>query len=925
MDTHSSSKSSFSHNDVALFPKIYQPTESDDVSRDTLDSTARLQSIFKNGSSSRVQLQASYPSHLNSRGEVVELEIDEHFRSKPAITGHSIEGMGDATRVHGDDSANEGDLTDLADHTHSLGAREHNSHTLFKSYPSKISSFLHQFRHPQEEEHNVDYGTAIPLTSYPKPLDSLTLTSEIDLADLYKTGSGYSLDSSVLSAMAKGVDLDTHTGKFPYLAQYQALAKLKANLGEAELVFALSGLDDYLYYLRSTELDQVIGEQVKLRLVVGEENVLAIVDNSDLAQNYAPKDLDNFDGQRHRKLPKAKLPWSKFMEDRNAAGCRSVISELHHASEDVSSVDSRQSGVFLHRKLKVRHLQMISFGGTLGVGLYLNSGKAITIAGGLGTVLAFLIVGILVLAAISSFSEMVTFVSVVDGVSGLCSRFVDESFGFAAGWVYFISFSVGLAAELVACAILLSYFSETKILSSTVSTVGFVTLCFLFCVVSNMITVQVLGEIEYIASFFKVVATLIFIIVMIVINRGGMGENGVIGFKYWDYLKSDFAHNVIFGPMRPTFDLRSTGVSPETQGIGGDLGRFLSLLTAILIATYAYSGTEIVCIAACEAKDPRKALPKATKRVFWRILLFYCLASFLVSLNIYAGDPRLLRYYYGAAVSASDLEDNFAFHLVGGDKCLNSFKLFAGMGNGSQSPWSVAFQSAGLCNWSSVVNGVLFVFALSCGNSQLYASSRTIYALALQRKAPRFLRKCNRYGIPYYAVLVASCPALSAFICVSEKATVVFQNLTSLISSAGVIVWFSMCLAYIRFFFGLKKRPDIISREDKAYPYRSPFQPYMAMIGVFGSGFIILANGYVVFLKGCWNTMFFFSSYGTLILFALLYTGHRIVKGSSMLSLEALDYDSGKRETDIYIWDGGREYSRMKFRDLPHKVIDFVA
>lgn len=63
------------------------------------------------------------------------------------------------------------------------------------------------------------------------------------------------------------------------------------------------------------------------------------------------------------------------------------------------------------------------------------------------------------------------------------------------------------------------------------------------------------------------------------------------------YLKSDF-ENVIFGPMRPTFDLRSNGVNPVSQGIGGNWSRFLSLVAACLIAGYAYSGTEIVCIAA---------------------------------------------------------------------------------------------------------------------------------------------------------------------------------------------------------------------------------------------------------------------------------------------------------------------------------------
>lgn len=919
--------SSISQHDVALFPRInHRASESIDDTRESANSTQKLQSIFKSGSGSRLQLPSS-ETHASGYldDDIHEVDIVD-MRSGPWSdrARHSL------APHHCNESSRSEDPEEKLVHNHAL----------FKTYPSKISSFINHIRHGaealgacKEDKHNLQTNDDnILLDTYFKTnSDSTMLASEKDLSDLFQNvDSRLSLDSSVLNAMARGDEQEPRKGKFSFLTQYETLFKLKkprtgrAAGKDAELVFALSGLDDYNYYLRSTELDHKIASEVKQRQLAGEANVLTVVDNADLVRNYGYKEADNLDNHQKEKLPRARLPIYQMRESRHVANT-SVMEELQRAGDVSSSVDSRQTGVFLHRKLEVRHLQMISFGGTLGVGLYLNSGKAIAIAGGLGTVLAFFIVGIIVLATISSFSEIVTFVSVVDGVSGLCSRFVDESFGFAAGWVYFISFSVGLAAELVASAILLSYFSDTKVLSSTGSTVGFVLLCLLFCVGSNMITVQVLGEIEYLASFFKIITTLIFIIVMIIINRGGMGDMGVLGFKYWQYLKSDFEHDVIFGPMRPTFDLRSNGTSPPNQGIGGNLGRFLALLTAISIATYAYSGTEIVCIAACEAKEPRKALPKATKRVFWRILLFYCLASFVISLNIYAGDPRLLRYYYGEPLSSSDFENNFAFHLVGGDKCRNNFRIFAGMGNGSQSPWAVAFQSAGLCGWSSVVNGVLFVFALSCGNSQLYASSRTIYALALQRKAPKFLTKCNRYGIPYYAVLVASCPALSAFICVSEKATVVFQNLTSLISSAGVLVWFSMCLAYTRFYFGIKRRPDIISREDKAYPYRSPFQPYLAMIGVFGLLFVILANGFVVFLKGYWNTMFFFASYGALILFAILYCSHRIINGSSMLSLEALDYDSGKRETDIYIWDGGKEYNKMKFWDLPHKVIDFVA
>lgn len=756
--------------------------------------------------------------------------------------------------------------------------------------------------------------------------------SEVDLSDWRSitTDDHVSLNSSIIRKIGKkvgtdGVPADLSNAKFKYLSLYESLAR-KNDDGSNRSVFNLSGLDDFTRFLRKSELNDSIEKHV-LESPLREDNLLPVMENDMLGQNFITDKSSETGHHSANEHHRYKLPWQRLSSDRDKYATKSEINELQVAGDSYgSSSSSADGGKFLLRKLKVRHLQMISFGGTLGVGLYLNSGKAFTIAGGFGTVLAFAIVGIIVLATIISFCEMVTFVSVVDGVSGLSARFVDDSFGFATGWLYFVSFSVGLAGEIVAAVIILSYFQNTKITENQGATVGFVTLFWTFCLMSNLIDVRVFGEIEYYSSLIKVISTLVMIIIMIVINRGGLGTMGVVGFKYWDHSKSDFDHNIIFGLFRPTFDLTSNGMDSELHGIPGDWGRFLSVLAAVLIVSYAYSGTEIVCIAACEAKDPRKALPSATKRVFWRILIFYCIASFVVSLNIYAGDPRLLRYYTGnSGVSPDTYDTNYAIHYVGGNNCHSDTRVYAGFANGSQSPWAVAFQSVSLCEWSSVANAFLVFFALSCGNAQLYVSSRTIYSLALQNKAPAFLKKCNRFGIPYFSVLVAASPALAAYTCVSELATVVFQNLTSIISSSGVFVWFAMCLSYIRFYYGLKKRPDIMSRDDKSYPYRSPFQPYSAMVGLFGSATILLMMGFVVFMKDHWNTMFFFSSYGSLILFAVLYLGYKLIKGTRILSLEALDFDSGRREMDIYIWDGGKEYNTRNIKDLTYKFVDFLA
>lgn len=791
--------------------------------------------------------------------------------------------------------------------------------------------------------------------------DVLPLNSRRHLVSPFSTSSSdnVSLDSSIMNKIASSIskngdDVVEQTGKFKYLRLYEKWRKAKsldqrsmnsADFGlngqdiplqtmgsRASSVFNLSQLDDFTRYVKETSLNDRIFHDLQKRLPhkqgdqLGEEslqNYLDVVDEKDLADKFYPtqeEEEEQGDRNKRRLFSKRSKKKSLGMSMESRTGTSDVLDSS--SSSDVVSDDPR----FLQRKLSVRHLQMISFGGTIGVGLFLNSGKAIAMAGGFGALLAFTIVGTLVLCTIMSFCEMVTFVSVIDGVSGLSSRFIDDAFGFAAGWLYFLSFSTGVAGEIVAGVIMLSYYPHLSTATSTASTAGFVTLFLVLILGSNLVHIQFFGELEYMSSLVKMIWAIIMMIVMIVLNRGGFPNTPVLGFKYWQYLKSDFANNIIFGLFRPAFNLHDDGTSAPSEGIGGDKGRFMSLLTAILVVCYAYSGTEIVCIAACEAKNPRKALPSATRRVFWRIIIFYVLSAFLVSLNVYAGDPRLLRYFLGkTGIDPSEYATNPAVIQAGGEHCSIDYKVVAGYGSGAQSPWIVALQSSSLCQFSSITNAFLVFFAVSCGNAQLYVSSRTAYSLALQGKAPKLLTYCNRFGIPYNAVLFAGSFGLLAFACVNESATVVFQNLTSLIASSGIFVWFTMCLTFVRFYYGLKRRPDILDRNDKSYPYKSPFQPYSAIVGCIGTLFILFSMGFVVFLKGEWNTMFFFSSYGSIMIFTVLYVGYRFIRGTSVPSLDKLDFDSGRTEMDRYIWDGGRSYNKRNVKEVAHKLVSFLA
>lgn len=710
------------------------------------------------------------------------------------------------------------------------------------------------------------------------------------------------LDLLVLENMA--LDVPDGDDRFKYLRLYEeTLRHRKKSPGAPDdqgLVFNLTGLSDFERYVKQTELNAAIGARMPQKPA----NVLTT----------GPGIPAGFDAHDEALAPPRSKASTVYALD---------FSDLNFDSYAAPLEGSDDLLVYLQRRLKIRHLQMILFGGTLGVGLFLNSGKAINIAGGFGATLAFAICGIIVLATLVSFCEMVTLVLVVDGVLGLLLRFVDDAFGFAAGWLYFLSFAVGLAGETVACVILLGYYPSLRIPESEGASAGFVTFFLVVTVSCNLMDVRVFGEIEYMLSLLKLLAALALIILMIVVNVGGTG-GPYVGFRFWDYSKSDFANNIIYGLFRPAFNLHDTGTLVD--GVEGARGRFMLFMVALLVTLFAYLGSEIVCIAACEAQNPRKALPSATKRVFFRIIIFYILAVFVVLLNIYAGDPRLLRYYSGATgVPLSEMLSNVAIQHVGGYHCAGAQLVYAGFGTGSQLPWNIALQSANECTAAGVVNGFLVFFALLCGNAQVYVSSRTAYSLALQGKAPRVFARVNRWGIPYCAVLLLGAFGLLAYICVNEHATVVFQNLTLVISLLGIMVWFSMCLLFIRFYYGLKRRPDIISRDDKEYPYKLPFQPYTAIFGLIGSLTIIVGMGYVVFLGGEWNTWFFFSSYGTIIVFFVLYFGYKIIRRSRIPTLETIDFDTGRTEMDRYLWDKGRLYNRRSVKDVASRFAHWLA
>lgn len=110
-----------------------------------------------------------------------------------------------------------------------------------------------------------------------------------------------------------------------------------------------------------------------------------------------------------------------------------------------------------HRQLEGRHLQMIAIGGTIGTGLFVNSGDLIAKAGALGALLAYLIAGISVFCVVMSLGEMATLIPVSGSFNAYAERFVDPALGFTSGWTYWFQWVMTLPIELQACASFLQF------------------------------------------------------------------------------------------------------------------------------------------------------------------------------------------------------------------------------------------------------------------------------------------------------------------------------------------------------------------------------------------------------------------------------------------------------------------------------------
>jgi AAT family amino acid transporter/D-serine/D-alanine/glycine transporter len=240
---------------------------------------------------------------------------------------------------------------------------------------------------------------------------------------------------------------------------------------------------------------------------------------------------------------------------------------------------------------------LIAIGGTIGVGLFLGSARALKLAGP-ALVLSYAVVGVVIFFIVRALGELMTYRPVSGSFAAYAEEFCGPFAGFVTGWSYWFMWIVVAMAELTAIGIYVSYWFPA--IPQWVSALAALSVLYGL----NLLAVRVFGEVEFWFALIKVVT--------------------IVGL----ILTGTFIITFGVGPLGPTASLSNLWKFGGFFPFG-----FLAALQTLQIVTFAYAGIEMIGVTAGEAENPTVVLPRATNNIIVRIMLFY-IGSLIVILAL---------------------------------------------------------------------------------------------------------------------------------------------------------------------------------------------------------------------------------------------------------------------------------------------------
>lgn len=249
----------------------------------------------------------------------------------------------------------------------------------------------------------------------------------------------------------------------------------------------------------------------------------------------------------------------------------------------------------LAHTLRTRHILMIALGGVVGAGFFVGCSSAILKAGPI-VFISYMICGLLIYLINLSMRDLALKGPGRGSFMVQIRENLGARIGFVAGWAYWLTWVIVLAAEVIAGAAMLGPFMP--------GIPPLVIEIFLLLLMTgvNLLSVRGYGEFEYWFSVIKLVAIGLFVLITVwCLIKGGMGWGPAVPVH----------HNLFdFGGLVP-------------KG-------WMAILAVIPTILFSMTGSEIVTVAALESDDPEGNIVRITRTIAWRILGFYLTSIALI-------------------------------------------------------------------------------------------------------------------------------------------------------------------------------------------------------------------------------------------------------------------------------------------------------
>lgn len=249
----------------------------------------------------------------------------------------------------------------------------------------------------------------------------------------------------------------------------------------------------------------------------------------------------------------------------------------------------------LRRNLTNRHIQLIAIGGAIGTGLFMGSGKTISLAGP-SIIFVYMIIGFMLFFVMRAMGELLLSNLEYKSFSDFAADLLGPWAGYFTGWTYWFCWVVTGMADVVAITAYAQFWFPG--LSDWIAALAVVVLLLTL----NLATVKMFGEMEFWFAMIKIVAIVALIVVgLVMVLTQFTSPSGV---------QASFTHLWNDGGWFP-------------KGISGFFAGFQ-------IAVFAFVGIELVGTTAAETKDPEKSLPRAINSIPIRIIMFYVFALIVI-------------------------------------------------------------------------------------------------------------------------------------------------------------------------------------------------------------------------------------------------------------------------------------------------------